>query len=385
MREIYLDNCATTKPRREVVEEMVKCLNEDFGNPSSLHSKGFLAEKKLQGSRKTLAEYLGVRDEEIYFTSGGTEGNNLAVQGIINSYKNKGRHIITSKIEHSSILNLFREYEERGYDVSYLDVDSEGFISIEDLKRSLREDTILLSLIHVNNEIGSLQNMDRINQIFREVGIYPKVHLDIVQSFGKVDLDLKRWKVDSAAISGHKIYGPKGVGALYLDRDLKIKSLVFGGNQENGLRSGTENLPGIVGMAKAVDILKNTYRSEADYVAELREYTVEKLGQSIDGIKINTRLSRETSPYILNISFSNIKGEILLHYLEKDGIYVSTGSACSKGTVKSQTLEAIGLSDAEIDGAIRICFSFETSKEDIDIFIEKTRQAVEEIREITMR
>lgn len=385
MREIYLDNCATTKPRKEVVNEMIEVLENEYGNPSSLHRKGLLSEKRIDKSRESVAKLLKVNRDEIYFTSGGTESNNIAIQSIINNNKNKGKHIITTEIEHSSITNIMKYYEENGFDITYLKVDKNGFISLDEFEKELREDTILTSIILVNNEIGTVQPIKEIRNILNKKKSKSYLHLDAIQGVGKVDININQWGVDTLSLSAHKIYGPKGIGALYVNKSLKISPIVFGGNQEKGLRSGTENVPGIVGLGKAVDIIDKNYKDEREYVLELKKYLIENIERSIDNIKINSPMDIESSPYIANISFLNIKSEILLHYLENNNIYISTGSACSKGTTKSATLIGIGLNDKEIDGAIRICFSYETTKEDIDRFIEETKIAVEEIREITMR
>lgn len=385
MKEIYLDNCATTKPRKEVVAEMIDVLEEDYGNPSSLHRKGFLIEKRINKARETIANFLGVSKEEIYFTSGGTESNNLAIQSIVDSSKDRAGHIITTEIEHSSVTNIMRYYEELGYDITYLKVDKNGIISLDELRESLREDTVLVSIIYVNNEIGCIQPMDEISSILRETRSKAKLHLDAIQAVGKVPLSIRRWDIDTLSLSGHKLYGPKGVGVLYVKKGLKLSPLVYGGNQERGLRSGTENVPGIVAMGKAFEILTDRFEDEYSHALELKEYLIENISKKIDGIRINSPLGIDSSPYIVNISFDNIRSEILLHYLEDKNIYVSTGSACSKGTEKSRTLEGIGLDDREIDGAIRICFSYRISKEDLDVFIDETKKAVEEIREITMR
>lgn len=385
MREIYLDNCATTKPRKEVVEDMIEVLEEDYGNPSSLHRMGFLTEKRLDKSRESIAKFLKVGRDEIFFTSGGTESNNIAIQSIVNGNKNRGKHIITTSIEHSSVSNIMKHYETEGFDISYLNVDSKGFISLEELEASLREDTILISIIHVNNEIGSIQAVDQIKNILRKNKSDAKLHIDAIQGVGKVPIDIKKWDVDSLSLSGHKVYGPKGIGALYVKKTLNLDPIVYGGNQEKGLRSGTENVPGIVGLGRAFDILEDNFLDEYKHAWELKEYLIENIGKEIEGVRLNTALDKNTSPYIVNMSFEGIKSEILLHYLENSNIYISTGSACSKGTTKSKTLMGIGLTDKEIDGAIRICFSYMIRKSDIDVFIEETKKAVTEIREITMR
>lgn len=384
--EIYLDNCSTTKPREEVIEEIVHFLRFEYGNPSSLHRLGFNIEKKIEEVRKTIGDFLKVDKNEIYFTSGGTESNNLAIQSIIERYKRVGKHIITTKIEHSSVLNPIKNYEEKGYEVTYLNVDSNGIFSLKELKESIREDTILISIMQVNNEIGSIQPIWEIKNILEERNSKALIHVDGIQAFGKIPIDIGGWGVDTFSFSGHKIYGPKGIGGLYVNKNLKIAPIIFGGNQEKGLRSGTENVPGIMGLGKAVEIIENNFDEERKRVANLKSYFIKKLEDEIHHIHINSPLGENYSPYVLNISFKYVRGEVLLHYLEDKGIYVSTGSACSsKGTEKSHVLSQLGLSDTEIEGAIRICFSYENTEEDIDYTIEVLKNSVEEIRQITMR
>lgn len=383
---IYLDNCSTTLPRKEVIDLMAKSLKEDFANPSSLHSLGLKSEKKIRSSRETIAEFLNVHRDEIYFTSGGTESNNIAVQSMVKKMENRGKHIISTRIEHPSVLNTIKHYEEEGFEVSYLDVDSKGQISLEDFAKHLREDTILVSIMHVNNEIGSIEPIEKIRDILKEKNSQALFHVDGVQGFGKVDISLKDYGIDAYSFSGHKIYGPKGVGGLYIDRNAKLSPIIYGGNQEMGLRSGTENLNAIIGLGEATRLIRENFKEEREYAQILKEYMVEKINENIDDIRVNTSLDETSSPYILNISIKNIRAEVLLHYLEMEEIYISTSSACSsKGTDKSHVLKAIGLDDNYIEGTIRICFSHDIKKKDIDYTIEKMKKSVEEIRRIMMR
>lgn len=380
---IYLDNCATTKMRKEVLNKMYTALAEDFGNPSSLHRLGLKTEKKVEGAREIIGDFLQVEKEEIYFTSGGTESNNLALQSIINGFKRRGKHIITSKIEHPSILNVVKNYEKLGFSVSYLNVDKNGQIKLDEFRKALRQDTILVSIIHVNNEIGTIQDIAAIKRIMKAERSQALLHVDGIQSFGKIDFSLRELEVDSFSFSGHKIYGPKGVGGLYINKNLKLDPITYGGNQEKGLRSGTENVPAIIALGEAVRILKERQKKEAQHVKEIRGYMIEKLKENVKDVRINTPLDEKSSPYVLSLSFINTRGEVLLHYLEDREIYVSTTSACSsKGTEKSHVLQAIGLSDREIEGTIRICFSHETKKEDIDYTVEVLKEIVAEIRQI---
>ncbi len=382
--EIYLDNCSTTRPREEVIEEMVKALRDEYGNPSSLHRLGLKAEKSIEHSRQVIASALRVSPDEVYFTSGATESNNLAIKSIIDKYSKFGKHIITTSIEHPSVLNVMKKYEERGYDVTYLKVDSNGVISLEELANCIREDTILISIMQVNNEVGSIQPTWKVKELIKEKKSRALLHVDGVQAFGKIPVKLKDWEIDAFSISGHKLHGPKGIGVLYINKDLKLSPVVYGGNQERGFRSGTENVPGIIGLGKAVEIMEKNFEVEQDQVRKLKLYFIDRL-QEIDKILINSK-DEYSSPYVLNVSFEYVRGEVLLHYLENKGIYVSTTSACSsKGSKKSQVLAELGLTDRQIEGAIRFCLSYEITKEDIDYTIDVLKDSVEEIRQITMR
>ena len=383
---IYLDNCSTTKPREEVITAVSEALRMDFGNPSSLHRLGIRTEKKIKEAREIISDYLKVDKSELFFTSGGTESNNIALQSIINKYGRRGKHIITTKIEHPSVLNVMKHYEENGFRITYLNVNKEGYINIEELKDSIKEDTILISVIHVNNEIGVHQDIKAIKEVINDSISKPLLHLDGIQSFGKIDFSLKGLDVDSYSFSGHKVYGPKGVGGLYINKRLKLNPITFGGNQESGLRSGTENVPGIIGLGEAVRILTKNSISEAKMVQELKVYMAKRIIDEIEDVKINTTLDNTSSPYIISITFRHTRGEVLLHYLEDKDIYVSTSSACSsKGTTKSHVLKAINLSDKEIEGTIRFCFSYEVDKEDIDYTIDVLKASVEDIRSIIRR
>lgn len=383
---IYLDNCSTTRPREEVVKIILDSMRNDFGNPSSLHRLGMKSEKKIKEAREYIAKYLNVNNSEIYFTSGGTESNNIAIQSIVSKMSKRGKHIVTTKIEHPSVLNIMKDYEKQGFDITYLDVDNLGYISLEQLKNAITKDTILVSIMHVNNEIGAIQPISKIKSIIKEVNPNVYLHVDGVQGFGKVNISLKNWGIDSYSFSGHKVYGPKGIGGLYVDKKQILSPIVFGGNQEKGLRSGTENLTGIIGFGEAVRIMGENFKSEADHVLKLKNYFANKIKEEIKDMRFNTTLDESSSPYILNISFKYVRGEVLLHYLEDKDIYVSTSSACSsKGTEKSHVLKAIGLGNEEIEGAIRFCFSYENTIEDMDYTVQILKESVSEIRQITMR
>lgn len=383
---IYLDNCSTTRPREEVVNILLESMRDDFGNPSSLHRLGMRSEKRVKEAREYIAKYLNVSNNEVYFTSGGTESNNIAIQSIVNKLRKRGKHIITTKIEHPSVLNIMKNYEQQGFDITYLNVDSLGYISLEELRNAIREDTILIAVMHVNNEIGAIQPIAEIKNIINLVNPNVLLHVDGVQGFGKVESSLKKWGIDSYSFSGHKIYGPKGIGGLFIDKKHTLSPIVFGGNQERGLRSGTENLIGIIGFGEAVRIMTQNFKSEAEHVFKLKKYFANKVKEEIQDIRFNTSLDKNSSPYILNISFNHVRGEVLLHYLEDKDIYVSTSSACSsKGTEKSHVLKSICLKNEEIEGAIRFCFSYENTMEDMDYTAQVLKESVADIRQITMR
>ncbi|WP_077366889.1 cysteine desulfurase family protein [Anaerosalibacter sp. Marseille-P3206] len=383
---VYLDNSATTRPRDEVIEEMNYMLKICYGNPSSLHHLGFQAEKKVEEARKRIANFLKVRNDEIYFTSGGTESNNIAIQGLINKYSRQGNHIITTKIEHSSVLNIMKHYEEEGFKITYLDVDEEGVIDLNQFEECLDDSTILVSIMLVNNEIGTIEPVTQVREIMNKKNSKALLHIDGIQAFGKIPLDLARWNVDTFSFSGHKIYGPKGIGGLYVKKNILLNPIIFGGNQEEGLRSGTENVPGIVGMGKAVEIIDSNFKSESKSVFQLKKYFVERIKEEISNIRVNSLIDDKFSPYIVNISFLNVRGEVLLHYLENKEIYVSTASACSShGKGKSHVLQAIGRNDNEIEGTLRFSFSYSNTKEEIDYVVEELKKSIDEIRKITMR
>jgi len=383
---IYLDNCSTTKPRLEVIETIKNTMIDDFGNPSSLHKLGINAEKILNKSRETVAAFLSCNPSEIYFTSGGTESNNIAIQGVLKAKKRNGKHIITTKLEHPSVLSVIKTYEREGYEVTYLNNDDFGRIDISELENSIRKDTILVSIIHVNNEIGVIQDLKKINQVIREKNSNIHFHVDGVQSFGKTNLKLNEISVDSFSFSAHKIHGPKGIGGLYLKNKTRIDPLIFGGNQEKGLRSGTENIPAIAGFGKAVEILNNNLSYEKSEVNKIKLSFANFFQNNIDDIRINSLLDNTGSSYILSVSFKDVRSEVLLHMLEDKDIYISTGSACSsKSSKKSHVLKAIGLDDNLIEGTIRLCFSYENIENDLELVMNEIKKNVEYIRKIIRR
>lgn len=379
---IYLDNCATTRPRPEVIEEVSKTLSESFANPSSLHTFGMKIEEKIKESRKIVADYLNVSPKDIYFTSGGSESNNTLIKGLLDN-KTCGK-IITTSLEHSAVLEVYKKYEALGFDVVYLKTDNTGKADLEDLEKNMDDSVILVSMIHVNNEIGTINNIKEACKLVKSINKKTIFHSDGVQALGKISLNLKDLGVDAYSISGHKIHALKGIGLLYLKKGLSLEPLILGGNQEKGLRSGTENTSGIFSLSKAVEILKNNFEKEDDHKKILRDRVVDYIKNNMTDFEINTPLDNSPNS-ILNVSFLHTRGEVILHYLEQDDIYISTTSACHSNKKTKTNLEKMNKSKKVSDGAIRICFSYDNTLEEIDYFLEKLQFAVEDIRKITMR
>lgn len=377
---IYLDNCATTKPRAEVVEEMTRILNTDFANPSSLHRFGMKAEEEREEARKNVADLLGTSEKNIIFTSGGTESNNLAIQGILEKTVNRNKKILTTRIEHSSVLDQFKHYEQNGYDVRYIPVDRYGHIDEKFLLANVK-DAALLAIHHVNNEVGTLNDIKSIASKVRKINKNIHIHVDGVQAFGKIPFKVRDFEIDTYSFSSHKIYGPKGVGGLYIKPGTNLRSLFIGGGQEKNLRSGTENMPGIVGFGKAASIMRENFEDEYNHAIELKSYAKSRIESEFKDFEFN--FDEESSPYIFNVGFRDIRGEVLLHFLENGEIYISTSSACSANNGgKSHVLTELGIDNKLIDGSIRFCFSYEITKADLDIFIEKLKIYINEIRSI---
>lgn len=366
---IYLDNASTTKPSKVAVEAVLKACGS-FGNPSSLHRLGLDAEKIITSAKEKTARILGVEPKNIYFTSGGTESNNMAILGYAFANKKRGNHVITTKIEHPSVKEPFSVLEKNGFDVTYLGVNADGEISLDEFRSALRADTILVSVMAVNNETGVVQPIDRLKDIMREKSPKAVLHTDAVQGFLKIDIKPKRAGIDMMSLSGHKIHALKGVGALYIADNININPIICGGGQQKNMRSGTENVAGIAAFGAAVDNFKRID-------SKVRNDFKAKILENIDNVVING--SDNNSGYVLNVSFLGIKAEILLHSLEAKGIYVSTGSACSSNKpMPSHVLTAMGKSTAEIGGAIR--FSFSEEEFDMDFVIDTIKKEVENIR-----
>ena len=356
---IYLDNAATTKPSQRAAEAMMMAVS-DFGNPSSLHGLGLQTEKLINSARDNIANMLGVNSKNVYFTSGGTESNNLAIYGVANSLKRRGKRVITSTIEHPSVMESFKRLENDGYDVCYLGVDKDGIVNLDDLAGMLTEDTILVSIMHVNNETGVIQPIERISAMVREKSPYCIIHCDCVQSFGKIPVKPDKMGVDMVSISAHKIHGFKGTGALYTNY-ARITPLIRGGEQQNEIRPGTENVGGILAFSAAV----SECEIDIEKMREKRNLMRDLLCEKLDNVKVNGSCE-QNSGSVLNVSFIGIKAEILLHSLERHEIYVSTGSACSSHKPQpSHVLLAMGVEQKAVDGAIRISFSQNTTLDEI--------------------
>ena len=376
MQMIYLDNSATTRQDPKVTEIMKVYMEESFGNPSSLHHPGLLAEKAIKKSRAHLADIICRGEGEIVFTSGGTEANNMALFGAARARRRMGNRIVTSAVEHPAILECISALEEEGFEVVKVGVDRNCRIDMEAMKAAIDDRTILVSVMHVNNEVGTVMPVDEIADIIAKATAPALLHSDCVQSFCKIPLPKK---ADLISVSGHKIHGPKGSGALWIREGARIKPLIYGGGQEKGLRSGTENVPAIAGLGLAAEIMGARGDANYDKVRSLRDRLVEALGAEIDEIVINS--PEDASPYIVNVSFPRTRGEVILHTLEQSGIYVSTGSACSSNKKgRSHVLEAMGCRDEEIEGAIRFSLSHMNTMEEIEEAAARTAEAVSRFR-----
>jgi len=367
---IYFDNAATTKISPSVLEKVIYMLENNFANPSSLHKLGFNAEMEIKKSKKIISSCLNVLPEEIIFTSGGTEANNMAVIGTARAYKRAGNNIITVNTEHSSVTECFKMLEQNGFNVTYIDVDKKGYVDIDMLSRNINDKTILVSIMHINNEIGTVQDIEKIGKIIKEKNTKTLFHVDAVQSFGKYKIDIKN--IDLLSLSGHKIHSPKGIGALYIKKGVKIKPIIIGGGQQGGLRSGTENVSGICGLSTAAEnACKNMYEN-FDKVSAVKNKLLE-ITDLIEDVSVNGD-AENGSPYILNLSFKDIKAEVLLHALEDKNIFVSTGSACSSKQKKhKKVMDYIDSYKAE--SAIRFSFCENNT-------VEEAQQCIDELIKI---
>lgn len=383
--EVYLDNSATTKAYPEVVSLVADIMTNDYGNASSMHLKGVDAEKYLKYSKATIAGIMKVKEKEIFFTSGGTESDNWALMGAAFANHRSGKHLITTKIEHPAILRTMEHLKELGFDITYLSVNQYGQISLEELRNAIRPDTILVSIMFVNNEVGAIQPIDEAGEIIKQTNPRTLFHVDAVQGFGKLRLLPKKWKIDMVSVSGHKIHGPKGTGFLYIDEKVKIKPILYGGGQQNGYRSGTENVPGVAGIGKATELIYRNLVEDTHRLYCLKKKLVSGL-LKIDHVKINGPQDETGAPHIVSASIAGIRSEVMLHSLEDKGVYVSAGSACSshKHTV-SDTLSAMGLSTEYMDSTIRFSLSVFTTEEEIEYTLKCLYELVPMLRRYTRR
>ena len=372
--EIYFDNSATTRIDAEVEKKIEEINRLVYANPSAMHRLGYFAEEQVKKSSEIIANILHCDSSEIIWTSGGSESNNMAIRGYTSLYKKSGNKIVTTKIEHASVYKVFESLKDEGFEVVYIDVDSEGHIKIDELKQIVDNNTILVSIMYVNNEIGSIQKIEEIGKIIKENNKNCAFHVDFVQGFAKYKINVKKSYIDFLSISSHKFNGPKGVGVLYKNKDVRIKPLILGGSQQNDLRAGTLNVPGIVGTAIAGKIAYEIIDEEYNKLKNLKEYLIDKLEQLNDTygiISINSKKDETFAPHIVSVSFKNIRAEVMLHALEDKGVYVSAGSACSSHQKKlSRTLTSIGLKPELVESTIRISFGKYNKKEEIDSFIE---------------
>lgn len=378
---IYLDNAATTKVYPEVMEAMLPYFTEYYGNPSSIYSFAGEADKAVTKGRETIADLIHANPEEIYFTGGGSESDNWALKATAEAYSNKGKHIITTKIEHHAILHTCQYLEKKGFEVTYLDVDEYGTVKLDELEKAIRPDTILISVMTANNEIGTIQPIAEIGQIVKSHGVL--FHTDAVQAFGHIEIDVDGMNIDMLSASGHKINGPKGIGLLYIRKGVKIRSFIHGGVQERARRAGTHNVPGIVGFAKAAELAKNSLRERVAYETELRDYLIERVLKEIPYSRLNGERGNRL-PNNAHFCFRYIEGESLLMLLDQKGICASSGSACTSGSLDpSHVLLAIGLPHEIAHGSLRLTLSEETTKEEIDFAVDELKKIVERLRSMS--
>ena len=373
--EVYFDSAATGKVLPEAVETMVKAMTEVYGNPSSASILGIEAGNVLKKSQEDIARIINAEPSEIYFTSGGTEGDNWAIFGTAYGYKRSGKHIITTNTEHPAINLPLEALKEEGFEIEKIGVDEKGYIDIEELKSKIRKDTILVSVILANNETGTVQDIEKIGQAVKEVNNDTLLHADAVQAFGKMKIDVKNSKIDMLSASGHKFGAPRGTGIFYMKKGLKVKPLMYGGGQQLNQRPGTENVAGAAAIAKAAEVCYKNLEENNEKIREIKKYIADRVLTEIPNTFINGDSIEKASPYVLNIGFMGLRSEVLLHALEAEGIYVSAGSACnSKKKVRSSVLSAMGKSDEEIEGSIRLSFSKFNTMEEAEYAVEKLKE-----------
>lgn len=380
MENVYFDNSATTKIDEEVLKEMMPYLIENYGNASSIYKLGRISKKAIEESREKIAKSINAKPEDIYFTAGGSESDNTIIKGVAYFNKSKGNHIITSKIEHPAVLETCKQLEQEGFEVTYINVNNNGIIDLEELKKSITENTILISIMFANNEIGTIQPIKEIGEIARKHKIV--FHTDAVQAIGSVPIDVKKLNIDSLSMSAHKFYGPKGIGALYVKNGIKFRKLIAGGHQEKDKRAGTENVAGIVGMGKAIEIATNNIAGNNEKIQKLRDYYISEIKEKIPNIKINGDLEKRL-PGNANISFESIKGDSLLFNLDLKGICASSGSACTSGSIDpSHVLKAIKAPENFLNNSLRISIGKYNTKEEVDYLIKNLIEVVNRLREI---
>ena len=384
--EAYLDNAATTQTFPEVCDIVKRVMMTDFGNPSSKHTKGMEAENYINEAKENIAATLKCQPKEIVFTSGGTESNNMALIGTVMANKRAGKHIITTRIEHASIHEPLAFLEEMGYEVTYLKVDRLGHIDLEELKEAIRDDTVIVSIMFVNNEMGAVEDIKKISEIIKSKNKNTLFHVDAIQAYGKYKIVPKKMGIDLMSVSGHKIHGPKGSGFLFINDKTRIKPIIYGGGQQKGMRSGTENVPAIAGLATAVKLIyNNDFESKIAHLYELKDYFIDEL-EKLPDVQVNSKKGTDSAPQIVSASFKGVRSEVLLHSLEDKEIYVSSGSACSSNKPGlSNTLVAIGLDKDLLDSTLRFSFCYETTKEELEYTIETLKQLLPMLRKYTRR
>ena len=381
MQRVYLDNAATTKVDQRVIDAMSKSLAEDFGNPSSIYAEARQAKKALEGARAQVAALIKASPEEIIFTGGGSESDNLALIGVARAYSRKGKHIITSKVEHHAVLHTCEYLEKEGFEVTYLPVDEDGLVAPAAVKAAIRPETILISIMYANNEVGTIMPLDEIGAIAKEHGVL--MHTDAVQAAGQVDIDVKRDNIDLLSLTAHKIHGPKGTGALYIRKGVRVAPLILGGGQERGLRAGTENVPGAVGLGKACEIAMTEFEKNNKYMSGLRDKLIAGIEERIPFVKLNGHREKRLSNNV-NMSMKFIEGEGMLLRLDMVGISASSGSACTSGSLDpSHVLLAMGLDHATAHGSLRLTLSSESTEQEIDYVLEKLPGIVETLRNMS--
>lgn len=379
-REVYLDNSATTRVFDSVRDVMVQAMMADYGNTSSRHMKGVEAENYIKMAREEIAKSLKVKEKEIIFTSGGTESNNMALIGVAMANKRAGNHLITTGIEHASIYNTMIFLEEQGFRVTYLPTDKNGHVSLDALREAICDETILVSVMYVNNEMGAVEPIEEIAKIIKEKKSKAYFHVDAIQAYGKYVIRPKKMGIDLMSVSAHKIHGPKGVGFLYVDEKVKIKPIIFGGGQQKNMRSGTENVPGCAGMGMAVKEMYTDHDAKVEQIYALKERMVNGL-REIEGVTVHGLTGRDSAPQIVSAGFEGVRAEVLLHALEDRGVYVSSGSACSSNHPGiSGTLKGIGVKDALLDSTLRFSFGLFNTEEDVDYCLEQLKELLPMLR-----